>query len=106
MSTTQFDSIIEKEIPGKLGQIFQLAMSSSYWSLTQVGIDLYDNQVDIIEAVTDLSVPYVGVLASRGSGKTYSVAIGLVKLCLDNPGFRVGVFGPKADTSKRLVKED
>jgi len=51
-------------------------------------------------------LPYVAILASRGSGKTYSVAIALVKACLDNPGFRVGVFGPKMETSKRLLKED
>lgn len=103
---SQYDSLIEKDIPSRLENIMQLAMSPSYWSLTNLGIDLYDNQVEIVDAVCDLSVPYVGVLASRGSGKTYSVAIGLVKLCLDNPGFRIGIFGPKADTSKRLVKED
>src|SRR6185295_19034816 len=103
---SQYDTMIENEIPSRLANIVHLAMNPSYWSLTNLGIDLYDNQVEILEAVCDLSVPYVGVLASRGSGKTYSVAIGLVKLCLDNPGFRIGIFGPKADTSKRLVKED
>jgi hypothetical protein len=103
---SQYDKMIENEIPSQLENIIQLAMNPSYWSLTNLGIDLYDNQVQILDAVCDLSVPYVAVLASRGSGKTYSVAIGLVKLCLDNPGFRIGVFGPKADTSKRLIKED
>jgi len=103
---SQYDTMIENEIPSQLANLVMLAMNPSYWSLTNLGIDLYDNQVEILEAVCDLSVPYVGVLASRGSGKTYSVAIGLVKLCLDNPGFRIGIFGPKADTSKRLLKED
>jgi len=69
-------------------------------------IDLYDNQVAMIDAVCDLNKPYIGILASRGSGKTFCAAIGLVKLCLDNPGFRIGIFGPKMETAKRLVKED
>lgn len=103
---SQYDSVIENEVSADLANLVHLVMNPSYWSLTNLGIDLYDNQVEILNAVCDLSVPYVGVLASRGSGKTYSVAIGLVKLCLDNPGFRIGIFGPKADTSKRLVKED
>ena len=103
---SEFDTMLETQIPGLVDNIVEKSMNPSYWSLTNLGIDLYDNQVEIVDAVCDLSVPYIGILASRGSGKTYSVAIALVKLCLDNPGFRVGIFGPKADTSKRLVKED
>ena|SRR5579872_1154805 len=102
---SEFDSMLETT--HKQFQTMKLiALNPSYWSLTNLGIDLYDNQVEILDVVCDLGIPYVGVLASRGSGKTYSVAIAIVKLCLDNPGFRVGVFGPKADTSKRLVRED
>jgi len=103
---SRFDSMLQDQLTLKIDNIFELGTNDSYWSLTELGIDLYDNQVEILNAVCDLSIPYVGVLASRGSGKTYSVAIAIVKLCLDNPGFRVGIFGPKADTSKRLVKED
>jgi len=103
---SEYDSMMENEIPQLVDNIVELAINPSYWSLTNLSIDLYDNQVEILDAVCNLSIPYVGVLASRGSGKTYAVAIAIVKLCLDNPGFRVGIFGPKADTSKRLVKED
>lgn len=103
---SQYDQMLETEIPQLIDNIGQLAMNPSYWALSNLGIDLYDNQVEILDTVCDLSIPYVGVLASRGSGKTYAVAIAIVKLCLDNPGFRIGIFGPKADTSKRLVKED
>ena len=103
---SQYDLMLETQIPSKLANMVELAMNPSYCALTNLDINLYDNQVEILDAVCDLSLPYVGVLASRGSGKTYSVAIAIVKLCLDNPGFRVGIFGPKADTSKRLVKED
>ena len=102
----KFDYMIMHELSEKIADINQAAINPSYWALTQLGIDLYDNQVNILDDVTNLSLPYLGILASRGSGKTYAVAIGVVKLCLDNPGFRIGVFGPKADTAKRLVKED
>lgn len=103
---SKFDYMIMHELSEKIADINQAAINPSYWALTQLGIDLYDNQVNILDDVTNLSLPYLGILASRGSGKTYAVAIGVVKLCLDNPGFRIGVFGPKADTAKRLVKED
>ena len=97
---------LEKFQASRCDNVINLATNPSYWALVNLDINLYDNQVEILNNVCDLSIPYVGVLASRGSGKTYSVAIGIVKLCLDHPGFRVGIFGPKAETSKRLVKED
>jgi hypothetical protein len=103
---SRFDWMIENQLHTRLAGVEQRSVNPSYWSLTNLGIDLYDNQVEILDGVLDLSLPYIAILASRGSGKTYSVAIALVKLCLDNPGFRIGVFGPKAETSKRLVKED
>lgn len=102
----KFGLLIENTFAPKVPFLNQAATNAAYWSLTDLGIDLYDNQIEIVDGITDLSIPYLGVLASRGSGKTYSAAIGLVKLCLDNPGFRIGIFGPKAETSKRLVKED
>lgn len=103
---SEYDLMLETQVPDLVDNIIERAVNPSYWSLTNLGIDLYDNQIDIIDSVCDLSLPYIGILAARGSGKTYSVAIAIVKMCLDNPGFRVGIFGPKADTSKRLVKED
>ena len=103
---SRFDGIISNELASKIADINQTCINPSYWSLQSLGIDLYNNQIEILDAVLDLSIPYVAILASRGSGKTYSVAIALVKACLDNPGFRIGVFGPKMETSKRLLKED
>lgn len=103
---SRFDRMISEGLSSRISTINQAAVDPSFWALTNLGIDLYDNQISIVNDVVDLSVPYLAVLASRGSGKTYSVAIGLVKVCLDNPGFRIGIFGPKGETSKRLVKED
>lgn len=102
----RFDELIEKSLSLRFSTINKAAVDPSYWALTNLNIDLYDNQISIINDVTNLSLPYLGILASRGSGKTFSVAIALVKVCLDNPGFRIGIFGPKGETSKRLVKED
>jgi hypothetical protein len=98
--------MIQTELADQIANINQAAINPSYWALTQLGIDLYDNQVDILNDVTDLSLPYVAIIASRGSGKSFACAIAIAKMCLDNPGFRVGIFGPKAETAKRLLKED
>lgn len=102
----RFEILVENTLPSCISTLNKASTDTSFWALVNLGIDLYDNQIDITNAVCDLSLPYVAILASRGSGKTYSVAIALVKMCLDNPGFRVGIFGPKGETSKRLVKED
>lgn len=102
----RFDQLIENQLSVRFPTINKSCVDPSFWCLSNLNIDLYDNQIDIINSVTDLSLPYLGILASRGSGKTFSVAIALVKVCLDNPGFRIGIFGPKGETSKRLVKED
>jgi hypothetical protein len=103
---SRFDCMISSELAAQISNINQAAVNPGYWSLVNLGIDLYDNQIEIINDIMDLSQPYIAILASRGSGKTYCVSISLVKLCLDNPGFRIGVFGPKLETAKRLVKED
>src|SRR5271157_5107961 len=103
---SRFDCMIQTELADQISNINQAAINPSYWALTQLGIDLYDNQIEIIDDITNLSLPYLGILAARGSGKSFAAAIGLAKLCLDNPGFRIGIFGPKSDTAKRLLKED
>src|SRR5271165_1874674 len=100
------EDLVETKLFDVCNDYIEEATNASYWSLIKLGIDLYDNQNDIVRDITDLSIDYLAILASRGSGKTYSAAIGLVKLCLDNEGLRIGIFGPKAETSKRLVKED
>lgn len=77
----------------------------SYWAMDQLNINLYDNQIEIVEAVLDLNVKYLAILQARGAGKTFSVGLGLVKLCLDIPGIQIGVFGPKADQATRIISE-
>ncbi len=81
------------------------AFDSSYRSLKKLNISLYDNQIQIVEKVVDWTVPYLVVVAARGSGKTASISAGLLLLCLDNPGLSVGIFAPKEDQATRVVEE-
>jgi len=88
----------------RLSTIFSTVENPSLWALDRLGIDLYDNQIEIIDAVCDLNEDKVAIVQARGSGKTFSVALSIIKLCLDIPKFKVGVFGPKAEQAARIIK--
>jgi hypothetical protein len=68
------------------------------------GQTLYENQVDIINAITSTGTQEVDIVQPRQCGKTSSVAVASAKLCetegaewnKTNPEpYRIGVFGPK-----------
>lgn len=90
----------------KVSNLSKAAYDPSFWALQNLGVDLYDNQVTIIESVCDIGEKYLAILCARGSGKTHGVAVALVKLCLDYPGLSVGIFGPKEDQANRIIKEE
>lgn len=75
------------------------------WAKSFLNVDLQSNQEEIIKELCSPTTNYLGILGARGSGKTYGVSIGLVKMCEDNPGLDVGVFGPRADQATRIIKE-
>ena len=75
------------------------------WAKNFLNVELEINQEEIIKELCDPRVSYLGVLGARGSGKTFAVSIGLVKMCEDNPGLDVGVFGPRADQATRIIGE-
>lgn len=77
----------------------------AFWALEELKVNLFDNQIEIVEAVTDLNIKEVAILQARGAGKTFSVGLGLVKVCLDKQGVQIGIFGPKADQAERIIKE-
>ena len=81
------------------------AFDPAYRSLKKLNISLYDNQIQILESVLDWNVPYLIVVAARGSGKTAVLGVGLLQLCLDEPGLMVGVFAPKWAQANRVVEE-
>jgi len=65
---------------------------------------LYDNQVDIVRAITTTGSKEVDVVEPRQVGKTSSIAVASAKLCeiegakwnrLNPEPYRIGIFGPK-----------
>lgn len=85
--------------------ILNSSVDISEWAFDNIGIDLYDNQIEFAEAITDFKKDNVIILGSRGGGKTMAVSCAIVKLCVENPNFRVGVFAPKWSQATRVIKE-
>jgi hypothetical protein len=100
----QLEKIVER-LNVRLPHLLTSAHDASYWALDSLGIDLYDNQIEIVNAVCDLTEKHLAILQARGAGKTYAVGLGLVKICMDTPGVQIGVFGPKTDQATRIIKE-
>lgn len=69
------------------------------------GVDLYKNQIEIINTICDERYRNINILAARSAGKTYSVALGTVKMCIDNPDYEVIFFAPKAAQSTRILEQ-
>jgi hypothetical protein len=90
----------------KISNLSKAAYDPSFWALQNLGVDLYDNQVDIIEASCDIGIKYLAILCARGTGKSHAVAVAIVKMCLDYPGLSVGIFAPKEEQANRIIKEE
>lgn len=75
------------------------------WAKSFLNVDLQTNQEEIIKNLCNPATNYLGILGARGSGKTYGVSIGLIKMCEDHPGLDIGIFGPRADQATRIIKE-
>jgi hypothetical protein len=82
----------------------EVTFDTSKWAQSY-GLEIVSNQQEIIDTVCDPESSYVSVLAARGSGKTRAVSLGIVKLCLENPGYEAIVFGPKAEQANRIIGE-
>lgn len=89
----------------KLEYLIDIQSNLGLWCLTHLGVDLFDNQIAIVEKIVDLDCKYILLAASRSSGKTYAVSVGIIKLCIDHAPFAVGVFAPKFDQASRLLKQ-
>lgn len=70
-----------------------------------MGVNLYKNQIEIIETICSDETNNITVLAARSAGKTYAVALGTVKMCIDNPDYEVLFFAPKAAQSTRIIEQ-
>lgn len=85
--------------------VFKQADDNGYRISKVLNINLYSNQLKILNDVVDWNTRYLVIVAARGSGKTLSVAGGLLLLCKDNPNLSIGVFAPKFDQANRVVAE-
>jgi len=94
-------STIQERLVDSVENVFDVSKRC----MEELNVDLYDNQIEIVENVCDLDEQYLVILESRGGGKTFSVAVGLILLALDIPNFNIGVFAPKEGQSTRLLKE-
>ena len=75
------------------------SFSKFYFSQT-----LYNNQIDILNAITSPTTQEVVIVEPRQAGKTSSLSVGCAELC-EGPGevwnknnaepYRIGIFGPK-----------
>lgn len=70
-----------------------------------LGINLRENQLEIMENILNPSIRDIVILASRSGGKTFTVSVAVVKQCVENRGYRVILVGPKADLSARIIKD-
>lgn len=66
---------------------------------------VYNNQIEIIDTILNPMNKYIAILGSRGSGKSWSVAMSIVELCQLIPGLIIAIFAPKGSQSKRLITE-
>lgn len=70
-----------------------------------LGINLFPNQLEIMEAILNPSIRNLVVLASRAGGKTFTISVGIVKNSIENKGYRTILTAPKADQSLRIIAD-
>lgn len=70
-----------------------------------MGVHLYKNQVEIINTLNNPDVHNINIIAARSAGKTYAVALGILKLCIETPFYEVLVFGPKQQQASRILEQ-
>lgn len=69
------------------------------------GIQFYENQVEVFDTITNPFNHFTVVIAARGGGKTFSVALSVHHLCSEIPNLKVGIFAPKFAQSKRVTEQ-
>ena len=78
--------------------------STEAWAKS-LGLELYSNQIEIINTMCSDEVNNLTILAARSAGKTYAVSVGCYKMCSDNPGYEILVFGPKQALASRVIDQ-
>lgn len=98
------DDAFDKQL-GSAPKMLDIESNVALWCLDKLGVSLFDNQIEIVEQLVNPQSKYICLAASRSSGKTFSTAVGIIKLCLDQAPYNVGVFAPKFEQAKRVVKQ-
>lgn len=70
-----------------------------------IGINLWENQLEVLNTILNPSIHNICLTAARGAGKTFIVAVSIIKLCIENRGYRVLLFGPKAELAARILAD-
>jgi hypothetical protein len=68
-------------------------------------IVLYDNQLKILNAIGNPLNHKIAIGMSRGGGKSWSVALAIIEMCLKIPEIKIAIAAPKLGQSKRLITE-
>ena len=74
------------------------------WIEDQLGVSLFSNQMDIVEALRDPVGDGFNVLGCRGSGKTQGLAYGISELCENRPGTQVLITAPIEKQAGRIIR--
>jgi len=74
------------------------------WIEDRLGVQLYSNQIEVIEALRDPDGEGFNVLQSRGAGKSQAIAWGLIELCANRPGTQVIIAAPIEKQAGRIIR--
>jgi hypothetical protein len=66
---------------------------------------LESNQIEIVNKICDLNIPYIAILEARGSGKTSATAYAILRLAKENEDIPIGIFAPKWAQANRVIIE-
>lgn len=70
-----------------------------------IGVHLWKNQLEILDTILNPAIKNIAITAARGAGKTFIISIACIKLCIENRGYRVLLFGPKAELASRILAD-
>jgi len=74
------------------------------WIEDQLGVDLFSNQIDIIEALRSPDNDGFNSLGARGCGKTQSLAWGLDELAINRPGTGIILAAPIEKQAGKIIR--
>jgi len=68
-------------------------------------LKMYDNQIEIYEAIMNPLNHYIGIIQARGGGKTFTVALCLLEASQFISDLKIGIFAPKVGQAKKMIKQ-